>query len=331
VRPESSSAERSRGAHAYATHQQNAMIRRDSDTVVVVCSADDRFGIALAVMVRSLLDNLPTDQRLALYVIDGGIRSRTRDRLLGSWDLGRLELEWLRPGSSRLARMKVSGHVRLATYYRLLIGDLLPAELSKVLYLDCDLVIERSIAELWQTNVSRHHIAAVQDMIVPYVSSPWGLPDYHALGLAETSKYFNAGVLLVNLDRWRADRVCEAAIRYAEDNQQRIRFWDQDALNAVLAGRWLELPLDWNLTILTREFPPPDKIPCSPGDYEKLVTGPRITHFLSSVKPWHPNCQHPRTQVFFKYLDRTAWAGWRPKRFRALRAAEKVWDRIRPW
>jgi lipopolysaccharide biosynthesis glycosyltransferase len=307
------------------------MIPRGSDTPVVVCSADDRFAIALAVMVRSALDNLPANERLALFVIDGGIRSRTRERLLRSWDLGRLEVEWLKPEASRLARMKVSGHVRLSTYYRLLISDLLPPKLSKVLYLDCDLVVEGSLAELWRTDVSRHPLAAVQDMIVPYVSSPWGLPDFRELGFVESTKYFNAGVLLVNLERWRADHVGEAAIRYAEDNYQRLRFWDQEALNAVLAGRWLELPLNWNLTILTRDFPPPDKVPCSPDEYETLVSGPRITHFLSSVKPWHPACLHPRTHVFFEYLDRTAWVGWRPKRFRVLRAAEQVWDRIRPW
>lgn len=291
---------------------------------VVVCAADDNFGMPLAVMVRSLLDRLPAHLRLTLFVIDGGIRQPTRQRLLASWDLGRLTVEWLRPDSSRLAGMKISGHVRQPTYYRLLIGDLLPPDLGKVLYLDCDLVVEGSIEDLWNTDVSSHPIAAVQDMIVPYVSSPWGLSDYATLGLHETTKYFNAGVLLVNLARWRSEGIGKAALRYAADNHQRLRFWDQDALNSILAGRWLELPLDWNLTILSREFPPPDKVPCSPSDYERLLASPRITHFLSSTKPWHPSCPHPRREVFFATLDRTAWSGWRPKVARWRRVVRHI-------
>jgi len=307
------------------------MIRRDVDSPTVVCAADERFAMPLAAMVRSLLDNLAADTAVTLFVIDGGIRARTRDRLLRSWDFPRLTVEWLAPERSRLSRMKISGHIRLATYYRLLMTDLLPADLRKTLYLDADLIVEHSIAELWRTDLSSHPLAAVQDMIVPYVSSPWGLPDYRSLGLTEDTKYFNAGVLLVNLERWRADGVGQAALRYVDEHHDRIRFWDQEALNAVLAGRWLELPLDWNLTILTREFPPPGEVPCDPDEYRRLLAAPRVTHFLSSVKPWHPNCEHPRRSVFFESLDRTAWAGWRPKRFRAMRAAERVWDRIRPW
>ena len=304
---------------------------RQDQSPVVVCAADDRFAMPLAVMGRSLLDRLPPGVEVTLYVIDGGIRARNKGRVLASWEdhlrstqtPPRLRVEWLRPAPARLERMKVSGHVAMPTYYRLLIADLLPPEISKALYLDCDIVVESSIADVWRTDVSRYALAAVQDMIVPTVSAPWGLGDYRELGLPADGKYFNAGVMLLNLERWRRERIAEAVIDYVDRNHQRIRFWDQDGLNAVLAGKWLELPLSWNLTILTRDFPPLDQVPCGREEYEELIRAPRITHFLSSTKPWHAGCEHPRRDAFFAALDRTAWAGWRPS------AARELWQRIK--
>src|SRR5438067_13256487 len=85
--------------------------------LVIATSADDGYAMPLAVMVRSLVANLGGDEQLRLFVLDGGIRSRTRERLLASWPLERLSVEWVAPDVSRLHDVKVSGHVGLPTYF----------------------------------------------------------------------------------------------------------------------------------------------------------------------------------------------------------------------
>ncbi len=272
--------------------------------IVLACAADDRFGMPLAVLLRSAIDHLADDRRLRAFVIDGGIAPWTKRRIQRSVD-ERVEIAWLRPDVGRLRGFKISGHVRVATYFRLLVPDLLPASCARAIYLDSDVVVEGDLAELWAVDVSAHALAAVQDMTVPWVSSRWGLDNWRELGLASTAKYFNAGVMLMNLARWRAEHVAAAVLDYVATNQQYVRFWDQDGLNAVLAGRWLELDPRWNLTVQNDRPPLLD-------EHFAALAAPFVTHFASTGKPWHLDCVHPRREVFFRSLDRTAWAGWRP-------------------
>src|ERR1051326_2186915 len=125
------------------------MTLRESDTAVIVCPADDRFAVALAVMVRSLLDDLPANERLALFVIDGGIRSTHPPSLAA--------IVGPRPARARMAAARnVASRRNEGLRTR-------PAS-------------HHSIAELWRTDVSRHPLAAVQEIIVPYVSSPCANP-----------------------------------------------------------------------------------------------------------------------------------------------------------
>jgi len=113
------------------------MTLRESDTAVIVCPADDRFAVALAVMVRSLLDDLPANERLALFVIDGGIRSTHPPSLAA--------IVGPRPARARMAAARTVASRRNEGLRR-------------------------------RTDVSRHPLAAVQEIIVPYVSSPCANP-----------------------------------------------------------------------------------------------------------------------------------------------------------
>ena len=287
----------------------------ESRDIVLACAADDRFGMPLAVMLRSAIDHLARDWRLRAFVMDGGIAPWTKRRIRRSVD-ERVEITWLRPDVGRLRGFKISGHVRVATYFRLLVPDLLPASCGKAIYLDSDVVVEGDLAELWAVDVSAHALGAAQDMTVPWVSSRWGLDNWQALGLASTAKYFNAGVMLMNLERWRAERVADAVLDYVASNPHYVRFWDQDGLNAVLAGRWLELDPRWNLTVQR------DVVP-SLYEHRAAMASPFVTHFASTEKPWLLECRHPRRDVFFQSLDRTAWAGWRPSDSLTSRVRER--------
>ncbi|MEA2627199.1 MAG: hypothetical protein QOD06_3244 [Candidatus Binatota bacterium] len=278
----------------------------------VACAADDRFAMPLAVMARSAAENLDPGRRLHLFVLDGGIREKSRRRLLASWAGQRLDVEWVALDRSRLAEMKVTGHVAVATYFRLLLPELLPASLSRVLYLDADVVVESDLGPLWDTDLRELALAAAQDLIVGHVSAPNGLRNWRELGLGEGAKYFNAGVLLLDLDRWRSERLGERVLDYLRRHRDVVRWWDQDGLNAVLAGRWLELDPRWNLTIQSETLP--SVPPCDAATFREAIARPYVTHFLTHVKPWHTTCRHPRRDVFFRYLDETAWRGWRPRR-----------------
>jgi lipopolysaccharide biosynthesis glycosyltransferase len=237
-------------------------------------------------------------------VIDGGIAPWTKRRIVRSLDANRVEIRWLRPDVRRLRGLKISGHIRVASYFRLLVPDLLPESCARAIYLDSDVVVEGDLAKLWAVDLGGRPLAAAQDMTVPLVSSRYGLRNYEALGLAPDAKYFNAGVMLMDLALWREERISDAVLAYVTANPAAIRFWDQDGLNALLARRWLELDPRWNVTFQAG-------LPLL-EQHRGALAAPFVTHFVSTREPWHVDCDHPRRQAFFTSLDRTRWAGWRP-------------------
>ena len=120
--------------------------------------------------------------------------------------------------------------------------------------------------------------------------------------------------MLLDLALWRAERLASRLLDYLESHAHAIRWWDQDALNAVLAGRWGELDPRWNQTPQFWEPAQDDGDPFTPALRELVIRNPWIVHYSTWSKPWHWSCTHPAREGFFEVLDRTEWAGWRPRR-----------------
>jgi lipopolysaccharide biosynthesis glycosyltransferase len=287
--------------------------------VVVGCAADARYVIPLAAMLESVVSNLDPRRSLQVYVLDGGLSEADRRRLTDSWPSSRVSLEWITPASDGIADLPLWGRMPITTYQRLWIARLLPPHVHKLIWLDCDLIVRGDLSGMWDIDLVEHHILAVQDMVVPYVSSRHGLAGYRDLGFAPDTKYFNAGVMVVNLDAWREDRIGERVVAYLRDHRREVVFWDQQGLNAVLAGKWGELDPRWNQIagVSGRAF---FRISHLPSEvYQEVLRDPWIIHFGGTLKPWLYHNANPSRALFFEYLDRTAWAAWRPRRtFKSL-------------
>jgi lipopolysaccharide biosynthesis glycosyltransferase len=205
------------------------------------------------------------------------------------------------------APIRVYDHISPVSYFRLLFPDLLPVELNRVIYLDCDLVVLGDIGMLWNICIEDEYAAAVPELAEDSrrVSSSQGLRLWRELGLAADLEQFNSGVLLINLEKWRAEFIQQRTLVYLEQAADWLRWHDQEALNAVFAGGWLRLDAGWNLTMrhLMKTLPVTYQQPC-------------IIHYHSAAKPWHAEYPFALQEVFLDYLDRTAWTGWRPVRTR---------------
>ena len=285
---------------------------RPVHTIPVVYGVDNRFAAPLAASIESAIAHLGSGHRLAIYVVDGGLTERNRGRLARSFE-GRCTLSWLRPNVSALASLKVGGAITVATYYRLLIPGLLP-EHAKAIYLDADVIVEHDLAELWEMALQDRHVLAAQDQGVRLVSGPYGLSNYRELGIPTDAKYFNAGVLVLNLTRWRRDATADDILEYVLRHPEHIRFHDQDGLNAILWNRWGEIDPRWNQMPQILQVQRAEDSPFDAGTFAQVTTDPYIIHFASSEKPWRYGCRHPATAKYFQYLDRTEFRGRRPSR-----------------
>ncbi len=287
---------------------------QQDEEIVVVCAADERYAAPLAAMVVSLLAHIAPTQAIALYVVDGGLSPWQRHRLLDSWKHELLGVHWVTVDEDRLVGLPYWKRFGVTAYYRLFMPEFLPSEVTKAIWLDADLLVLHDPARLWWTNVAGAALAAVQDMVVPTVASPLGISAYEQLGLDPQCSYFNSGVLVVNLEWWRENRVGEQVLSYVDRYARSIIFPDQEGLNVVAQNAWLPLDPRWNViaSVRGRRFYRPRHL--EPAAYASVAADPWVLHFAGSWKPWTYHNSSSDLAYFYRYLDETAWSNWRAPR-----------------
>ncbi|MBW4692134.1 MAG: glycosyltransferase family 8 protein [Lyngbya sp. HA4199-MV5] len=303
------------------------------EPIALVCSADENYAMPMAAMLCSVLANLKTNAPLMISVLDGNMRPTTRQKVLRSLQAQQVpfHLSWLQPDHTVLQGLPLSRHYTLAAYYRLLIPEALPANFNKAIYLDCDIIVQGNLAALWQLEVGDHYVLAVQDDYQPLVSSRGGcgLRNYQELGLDPEQPYFNSGLLVMNLKKWREDAIGRKVLEFSRQNWAYIQNADQDGLNAVFRGRWGKLSEQWNQMPGIYNYTSWQESPYDAIAFQSLRDNPYVIHFTNAVKPWHHHCQHPARALFFAYLDRTVWKGWRDTLWRRInRKVKKILHRF---
>lgn len=198
--------------------------------------------------------------------------------------------------------LPVEGFTRKATWYRIFLADLLP-DVGRVLFLDSDLVVADSVADLWQSDVSDHYLAAVTNVFMIE-----HLFRADQLGLSDPREYFNAGVMLMNLEAMRRDGCAAAMYAYGTAHADELFFRDQDVLNVVLGRRRKALHPRWNVMNSLVRFP-----------YSPYVLGvqpvaearrhPAIRHFEGPGlnKPWHAACDFEGRELYAEHRRHTPW------------------------
>jgi lipopolysaccharide biosynthesis glycosyltransferase len=280
------------------------------NSIVLVCAADDNYSMPLAATTRSVVASMRNPQNLSLYIIDGGISKVNKERIIQNLKSEQVKVTWVKAHRSQFKNMQISSTVTIAAYYRLLIPAILPTNIEKAIYIDSDVIVRSDIEALWQQDIRDNYLLAVQDMGAPLVSSPRGLVNYQELGIPADCKYLNSGVLVLNLKKWRQDNTSLEVIKYLNDYKQYVRWFDQDGLNAVLAGKWGELDARWNQMPYLFRFGSWQESPFSEEEYNNLLNHPYIIHYSTREKPWNDNCNHPQKELFYEYLDKSIWSNW---------------------
>ena len=281
-----------------------------NDKVIhVACNIDGNYVKYCAVMLTSLLEN-NRDSEIHVHVISSGLDEQDKEKLSAIVkDKYGQALSFHFPPDTLLGNCKVAdgSYISVATYYRVFLGTILPEDVSKVIYLDCDLVVNGSIKEFWNTDISDVSLGCVEDM--------WsGRPEsYQRLSYSPEYSYFNAGVLLVNLDRLRRNGFDKRAMEYLVKNSDRLVLYDQDLLNALLHDDKKFVGHRWNVQDGFLRRRRVERMPAeSLRRLEKELRDPVIIHYTGSKKPWHYKSVHPWKNLYFRYLDMTPWKGERP-------------------
>jgi len=176
-----------------------------------------------------------------------------------------------------------------AIYYRLHLASILPNEVDKVLYIDCDTIILDSIHELFKIDLQNYVVAGVPDIV----------SRRHCRRLG-TKQYINSGVMLMNLSLWREKKIADQCYDWLNTNPDLARLGDQCAINAVNDGAIKILESKWNGYVA-----PQWKLSRNP-------VNPSILHFITGDKPWHAWYSRDLGDYYWRYLGVSPWKGATP-------------------
>jgi lipopolysaccharide biosynthesis glycosyltransferase len=188
-------------------------------------------------------------------------------------------------------------------WVRFLLPDLLP-DRSRVIYLDSDTLVMSDLQGLWDTSLDPHPLAAVANVVEPGVR-----PHVEDLGVQFPGGYFNSGVLLMDLDRMRAEQSSEQLLKAAADLRESLIWPDQDALNLVFSSRWLPLHPRWNTQNSFWGWRHWAVEIFGEALLEEAISHPAIRHFEGPgiSKPWHYLCPYPGREQHRAVLAETPW------------------------
>ncbi len=272
--------------------------------MIIVCNINNDYIRHCAVMLRSLRDFNPRAD-LDVFVVHSQLQSEERARLVGYLNGFLPSVSFLQVDEALLQGFPESAHVKLASYYRLLLPEILPCVLDRIIYLDSDLIVTGSLDDLWTLPLEGHLLAAASDRNLD--------AQRKRLGLGSDSPYFNAGVMTFQLSEWRKLDVASRGLSFARNNPGKLDNCDQDVLNHLFEKQGLIIHQRWNamshLWGLDRQW-----LAAQGGlsqEEQEAQADPAIIHFAGGgfAKPWHCKCPHPWKERYRAILAQTPWAG----------------------
>lgn len=296
----------------------------------IVCSTDANYVMPTGVMIKSAsINNADADIQFHI-LIDESVNGMQKDELEKVVkDNARHEVVFhLIDGSAfdgfpQLGITKT--YITKATYYRLLFTEIFSADIHKLLYLDGDMIITSSLTELWKEDLHGYAVGAVTDMSE-------AIHDYHRLGYDAELGYFNAGMLLVNLDYWREHYVKDLFLDVINHHPERIKYHDQDVLNIVFCRAKKMLPFKYNFQdgFMYKAERMEMNAQKYAGEIKDAIAHHAIIHYTSTAKPWHKECLNPFKAEWWKVLAKTSWVGYKPvRRFPYSRWRKAIGDILR--
>lgn len=189
----------------------------------------------------------------------------------------------------RLSGLKGSEKLPVETYFRIVALDLLPAELERILYLDVDMIVKKPLDELYQADFDGCAVVACED-VYGYVFGATQKNEKR-LGLRKCGQYFNAGVMLFNLEWFRTTGFVAHILDYVCENEEKLLWEDQDALNVMLEGKAKFVP--WHLYNCA-----PITYICRKADIEAGIVRPMYRDVIAEVD-LHPEDFYEMTQAIY--------------------------------
>ncbi len=259
----------------------------------ILVSSNDAYVMPLTVLLQSLFDN--HDEPMTIWFLWSDLTEENRAFFRRLIESRGSELRLVEVGQTEFRGLPTKSYISRETYFRLLAAELLPATIERILWLDADMVVNGDIRPFYHLDLQGMAVGAC-----PHGSVMRGTMRENCarIGIRYPEQYFNAGVMLCNLSRWRGMDI-PGRIRQILSVPREMKFPGQDLTNLVFNGE--VFTADWRLyncmthSILAEELP-------------ELRALTRIIHYAGTAKPWE-FFDLPFSDIWMKYYERSPFAG----------------------
>ena len=268
--------------------------------IPVFLSSDNNYAPFVATTIASILDH--TKAEVNFYVLDGGITAHNKRKINTLVDqFSNFSIEYLHVDVKKyfgdFPNLLWYG---LGTYSRYLIALFKP-DLQKAIYADVDVIFRGDIQELYDIDMEGYALAAsagVTDLRGHEVNHIQMMKN---LGLKNTHRYFNSGILLLDLNLWRLWEIPKKLMALTQKHKDKLRYPDQDISNIFFENNYKEIPCKYNLETWVIPSQKPKN-----SAWQEAIDRPCVIHYASAFKPWKDRGV-PYEWEFWKYAKRTAF------------------------
>lgn len=284
------------------------------DFMDILYTCDNNFCWIMGISMISLFENNKDCHELNVYLLGDGI-SKDNCTILTE-----IALEYNRKfilidvSDLNVPKSLCSNRWPKSAFTRMFSGELMPKDVKKILYLDCDIIVKDSIKELLAFDTKEFAVCAVKDCVSKYYKNK--------IGIDNKDSYINAGVLLLDLEKMRELSISKMMDDFVSRYSSSINYADQDILNGIFSGKFGILPPQYDVMTLTCVYTYEQILQIrrpshyySKEEFEYSRKNPVIIHYTTcmlNIRPWCESSRHPYAEEFEKYKAKSPWAN-RPK------------------
>lgn len=272
--------------------------------IPIVLAANDEYAPMIGVTMQSVLANANIDDTYHFYIFHTDI-SKMHQLRLSHMQTEHALIKFMNlTANMKGIRRERSNHLSIETVYRLFIPELL-GQYEKIIYIDCDLVVNADIAELYKQDIGDYIFGAAPDVYTKEAK------DHFEDVLNVPSEIgFNAGVLLINVPRFCQENVKEKCFALLREDWERLErkfiYMDQDVLNIVCQGKVKLFSMEWDFQWGCAKGYDIEPEGIYAEEYLKAQSNIKILHFSGEDKPWaYP--EFNGSEYFWKYARQTVF------------------------
>ena len=273
----------------------------------ILYTLNDNFVPQVGTALLSVCEN-NKDLDIHFYILSYGIKSNNKKKLENLVKKYKKEIDIIEADDLRkfFTFDFDTGGWNSVILLRLLMGEILPKSVEKIIYMDGDTIVRGSLKELWDTNLEGKTLGmSIEPTIDKERIKTLDIDGY---------PYYNSGVLLVDLKRWRKINASKKIFDYYKKHDGKLFAADQDAINGALKEEILTISPKYNFyniynqysyNFLKKQMKPLSYI--SKDIYMEAVNNPVIIHYLGEERPWRKGNTHKYKNDYIKYLSKTPW------------------------